>query len=159
MTDRKQSLRETLETAHRTSWADLSGLSPEEFDVKVYTETPEGWTVRLIVAHLADAERGLLGQARRVWAGKSGVPSDFDRDRWNRSAVRRKASASIPALLEEIQDAHEEALSFLQDLDEEGLDRSGMGSMGYALTVEGFLRRMVEHRQEHVNDIRKAIGR
>jgi hypothetical protein len=159
MTDRKQSLRDVLETAHQASWSVLSGLSPEECNVKVYAETPEAWTVRLVVAHLADAERGLLGQARRVLAGKSGVPLDFDRDRWNRSAVRRKASASLTALLQEIQDAHEEALSFLQDLDGEGMDRSGTGSMGYALTVEGFLRRMVEHRQEHVNDIRKAIGR
>jgi hypothetical protein len=159
MTDRKEALRDALQDAHAASWSVLSGLTSEEYDVKVYTGTPEGWTVRLVVAHLADAERGLLGQARRVLDGQAGVPSDFDRDRWNRSAVRRKASASIPELLKEIEGAHEEALSFLQDLNEEGLDRSGIGSMGHALTVEGFLRRMVEHRQEHVNDIRKVVGR
>ncbi|MEX0788374.1 MAG: maleylpyruvate isomerase N-terminal domain-containing protein, partial [Anaerolineales bacterium] len=92
MTDRKEPLRETLETAHQASWSVLIGLSTEEYNVRVYGEGADGWTVRDVVAHLADAERGLLRQARRVTQGDAGVPSDFDRDRWNRSAVRRKAS-------------------------------------------------------------------
>lgn len=157
--DRKESLRQDLEEAHQESWSTLAALTPAEFALKVYPESFEGWEVRHVVAHLADAERGLLAQARRVSKGEPGVPADFDRERWNRSAVRRKGNASVPDLLQEIREGHQEALAFLQALDETLLDQRGMGSMGYSLSVEGFLRRIVEHRREHVEDIGRAIRR
>lgn len=159
MSQRKDSIREHMTRAHVDTWSFLASLSPSDLGTRVYAAQAEGWTVRQILAHLADAERGLLGQARRVAEGKDGVPADFDRERWNRGAVRRKASVEAPVLLHEIQEAHEQGLEFLQDLPEANLDLSGRSSLGIVLTVEGLLRRIGDHRREHVADIRQALGR
>lgn len=159
MSQRKDSIRGHLTRAHVDTWSFLAGLAPSELDTRVYPAHAEGWIVRQVLAHLADAERGLLGQARRVAEGEDGVPADFDRERWNRGAVRRKASVQVPVLLREIQEAHEQGLEFLRDLPEANLDLSGRSSMGIVLTVEGLLRRIGDHRREHVDDIRQALGR
>lgn len=159
MSQRKDSIREHMTQAHVDTWPFLSSLAPSDLETRVYAAQAEGWTVRQVLAHLADAERGLLGQARRVAEGKDGVPADFDRERWNRGAVRRKANVEVPALLHEIQDAHEQGLEFLRDLPEKDLDLSGRSSMGIVLTVEGLLRRIGDHRREHVADIHRALGR
>lgn len=159
MSQRKDAIRQQMTRAHVETWSVLSGLSAADLDRRVYAAHAEGWSVHQVVAHLADAERGLLGQARRVAEGKDGVPADFDRERWNRGAVRRKANVAVPELLREIQQAHEEGLAFLSQVPEVQLDLSGRTSMGIALTVEGLLRRIGDHRREHVADIRQALGR
>lgn len=157
MSERKQSIRDYVVHKHEESWRILQTLSTAELDLPVYdggTET--GWTIGDIVAHLADAESGLLTQAKRVAAGERPLPPDFDIDRWNRSAVRRRKEATFEDHLQAIEDAHQAALDFLDEVDEENLDREGIRPGQDRLTVEGFFRRMVNHRAQHVEDIQRA---
>lgn len=160
MSQRKQEIRDYVERRHEETWQVLESLSPEELELKVYGHGgDQGWTVRELVAHLADAEPGLLAQARRVAAGEPPLPPDFDINRWNRSAVRRRKDEPFEAQLRSIASAHEEALQFLGEVDESALDREGVRPGQERLTVEGYFRRMVDHRAEHVEDLQRARQR
>jgi hypothetical protein len=106
---------------------------------------------------MADAERGLLGQARRLRAGEETVPADFDLNRWNRGVVRRRASLSVSALLQEILQGHAEVLAFVETMEDIHRDLSGRHSSGKVMNMEEFLRRIGDHRAEHTADLRAAL--
>jgi hypothetical protein len=159
MSDRKAAIREYMLSTHEATWPVLIGLDPADLGAAVYGEGESRWTVRELLGHLADSESGLLGQVSRLVAGQVTVPEDFDLNRWNRGAVRKRAGLAVPELLQQIESAFQEALHFLEGLDEQSLDLQGRHASGKTLTAEGFLRRMADHRSEHVADIRAALGR
>jgi len=159
MSERRQAIRQYLLTAHDKTWPVLTGLQAEDMAVAVYGDGETLWTVREILGHLADAEPGLLGQVSRLVAGEVTVREGFDLARWNHTAVRKRAGQPVADLLSQIEVAFQEALQFLDGLDESVLDLTGRHSSGKILSAEGFLRRMADHRSEHVADLQAALGR
>ena len=157
MSDRKQAIADSMRNSHAATWPVLSSLTEAELRLPVFGDGEAMWSIGDLVGHLADAEPGLLGQVRRLLAGKSTVPDDFDLDRWNRSAVRRSRGRPLQELLEHIPKAHQEALTTLEATGEGSLDRSGRHASGEVLTVEGFFRRMADHRRDHTADIQQAL--
>ena len=157
MSERKDAIRKHLETRHAETWPLLEGLNESDMPVEVYSAEEGSWTVRDLIGHLADGERGNLGQAKRLVAGRQTVPTDFDLNRWNRGAVRRAAETSPSDLMQVIADSYSSALAFLEGLDDKDLDKVGLHSSGETMTTESFLRRMVDHRLEHVTDIQAAL--
>ncbi|MFQ5922703.1 MAG: DinB family protein [Anaerolineales bacterium] len=158
MSERKEALRSHIELRHAETWPVLEGLKDSDLLVEVYSAEEGTWSVKDLIGHLADGESGNLGQAKRLVAGEQTVPPDFDLDRWNRGAVRRAAETSPAELMRVIADSYTSALAFLESLDDRDLDKVGLHSSGEMLTTEGFLRRMVDHRLEHVTDIQAALG-
>ncbi|HET7010417.1 MAG TPA: maleylpyruvate isomerase N-terminal domain-containing protein [Anaerolineales bacterium] len=158
MIDLASALHAYLTQAHDETWPVLTRLGPEDLETEIYSGEEAGWKVRDVLAHLADAERGLLGQIRRMVAGGQTVPNDFDLNRWNRSAVRKRAGRTPEELLDELQQAHEEVLAFLSTLQEKDFDHVGRHASGEMLSTEGYFRRMADHRREHVSDISRALG-
>lgn len=156
--ERMRALRDHMERVNSETWPVLIALTAEDMQVEVYSGEEGLWTVKDVLGHLADAERGQLGQAQRLVAGERTVPPDFDIDRWNRRAVRRAGPGSPQELLDEISDAFREALTFLDGLSEDDLDKTGLHSSLRTFTTEGFLRRIVDHREEHTSDIQAALG-
>ena len=158
MSERKRAIESSLRQAHQATWPVLAAIPEADRTRLVYSEGDGQWTVRDIVAHLADAEAGLLGQVQRLMAGKVTVPDHFDLNRWNRSAVRRSQGRTFDDLVEQIAQSHREAMTTLETCDVAGLDLQGRHSSGEILTGEGFFRRMADHRQEHTRDILQAIA-
>jgi len=158
MSDRKDELRSHMENRNAETWPFLEGLTESDMPVEVYSSEEGTWTVKDLLGHLADGERGNLGQAQRLVAGEQTVPADFDLDRWNRGAVRRAEKATTADLLGVIAESYSSALDFLDGLDDSDLDKVGLHSTGESMTTEGFLRRMVNHRLEHVTDMQSALG-
>lgn len=156
---RKSEIRSFIKKRHDESWAFLATLTGEEGEKDLYQEGESHWTVHTLVSHLADSERGMLGQAQRAVEGKMTIPDDFDLDRWNRGVARKSASKTIPEFLDQIQTAHQGCLEFLETLDEDKLDIQGRHASGEMLTIEGFLRRIAQHRLDHVNDVKKVLDR
>ncbi len=144
-----------LREAHAQSWPHLQRLAAQAGAVVVYPGQPS-WTVRELLAHLADAERGMLRQAQRVARGEPALPEDFDLARWNRRAVEKRAAATSAELLAEIEAAHHGWLRFVEGLEDAALDRQGRAAEGEQLTVEGFARHAAEHRMNHTCDAEKA---
>lgn len=158
MSERKQEIRDYVVRQHNKTWAILQSLGSHQLDTHVYGHGEgEGWTVRELVAHLGEAEGGLLVQAKRVAEGERPLPPDFDIDRWNRSAVRKRKDAPLEEHLSSIEKAHGEALAFLEEIEESKLDNEGVRPGPERITVEGLLRRMVNHRAQHVEDMLRAL--
>jgi DinB superfamily len=159
MNQRTRLLHDHLSGVHAETWAVLSSLRSEDLEMELYVEGEAGWKVRDAVAHLADAERGLLGQIRRLVAGQPTLPDNFDLNRWNRGAVRKRAGQNLQALLDELRSGHEEAIAFLATISESDFDRVGRHASGEMLTTEGYFRRMGDHRRTHVADISRALAK
>lgn len=158
MSERKREIRDYIVRRHNETLQVLQSVEADQLDTRVYGQgDEESWTVRELVAHLSEAEGGLLGQAKRIAKGKRPLPPDFDIDRWNRSAVRKRKDTPLEEHLASIQQAHEEALEFLEEIDEPILDNEGTRPGPERVTVEGLLRRMVNHRAQHVEDMLQAL--
>jgi uncharacterized damage-inducible protein DinB len=157
MADRKRLLADYMRASHESTWSVLSALTDADLLRPVFGDGDALWTIADLVVHLADAESGILGQIQRLLAGQQTVPEDFDLNRWNRSAVRRGKGRALADLLEHIQRAHGEALATLDSTDEARLDLKGRHASGDILTVEGFFRRMADHRRGHTADIKHAL--
>lgn len=155
--DRKAEIRSFIEARHNESWSLLETLTAEDAGVELYQDDDYQWTVQNVVSHLADSERGMLGQAQRAVEGKMTVPEDFDLDRWNRGVARKSASKTIPEILEQIQAAHYASLEFLEGLEEHELDIEGRHASGNTLTIEEFLRQIAKHRYDHVQDVKRVL--
>jgi hypothetical protein len=157
MSERKDTIEAYMQEANRQSMAILKAIDEPSLGTLVYGEGDGLWSVRDVICHLADAEAGLLGQVRRLLAGKQTVPDDFDLNRWNRSAVRRKGDRSFPQLLDDIRQSFADALATLAGTDDADLDRVGRHPSGEMLTAEGYFRRMADHRRQHATDISRAL--
>jgi uncharacterized damage-inducible protein DinB len=151
-----QALHDYVTAAHEETWAVLTHLANEDFHKHVYSTGDVEWSVRDVLAHMADAERGLLGQIRRLLVGEPTVPDDFDLNRWNRSAVRKRAGQSPQEILGDLEQAHQNILAALSQVDPALLDRVGRHPSGKLLTVDGYFRRIADHRREHTADIQRA---
>ena len=156
---RKSEIRSFIEERHSESWSFLQTLSSEDGEMDLYQDEDSLWTVHTLVSHLADSERGMLGQAQRAVEGKMTVPDDFDLERWNRGVARKSASKSIPDFLQQIHTAHLACLDFLDSLDEDQLDIQGRHASGDMLTIEAYLRRIAQHRLDHIRDVKKVLDR
>jgi uncharacterized damage-inducible protein DinB len=156
MNEQIQALRDYLTAAHEETWAVLTHLKNEDFQKHVYSAGDVEWSVRDVLAHMADAERGLLGQIRRLLVGEPTVPDNFDLNRWNRSAVRKRAGQSHQEILSDLEQAHQTILTALSQVDPTQLDRVGRHPDGRLLTVDGYFRRIADHRREHTVDIQRA---
>lgn len=154
---RKSEIRSYIEERHNESWSFLKTLTDEDAGVTLYQDDDYHWTVHTLVSHLADSERGMLGQAQRAVAGKKTIPEDFDLERWNRGVARKSASKTLPEFLDQIHDTHKTGLKFLASLDETQLDIQGRHASGDVLTIEGFLKRIAQHRLEHVQDVKRVL--
>ena len=64
--DRKSEIRTFIEDRHNQSWSFLETLTGEDGETEMYQEGDSLWTVHTLVSHLADSERGMLGQAQRA---------------------------------------------------------------------------------------------
>ncbi len=158
VSERKQAILEYMQRLHDQTWPILESISRSDAPVEVYREGDHVWSVRDVIAHLADSGTGLLGQARRLAAGERPLPPDFDLNRWNRGAVRRSARTDLDDLRASIAASFAEAVEFLSQVDEAALDNEGRRGSGELTTVEGYFRRMLDHRIEHLTDIQTALG-
>ncbi|MGA2819350.1 MAG: DinB family protein [Anaerolineales bacterium] len=144
-----------VKTCHAQSWPRLQRLAGDHSEVMVYPGDPS-WRIREVLAHLADAEAGILGQARRVARGEAALPDGFDLARWNRRAVEKKAASPPEENLHEIEAGFHRWIDFVASLDDERLDARGINAEGIPLTVEEFARQAAQHRLDHACDMDQA---
>ncbi len=159
MSDRKALVRAYLQARHTASWPVIQGVEQQHYQLWVYPEENPPWNVRDVIAHLADAERGLLLQLKRLSAGEPTLPDNFDLQRWNRGTARRSAEVSLDELVRQIEASYEDVLSFLEEVSEDQLDLTGRHGSGEWLSGEAYFRRIADHRAEHAADIERALKR
>jgi len=128
----------------------LTGVYGEEED---FTAAPGKWSIRQIMAHLADAELVGACRLRLVVAEPNPVLTAFDQDAWTRNLdyARRKPKTSLESFRRLRSENHE----LLKDLPEEVYTRTGNHSESGLLTLRELVEGYAEHAEGHARQIQE----
>lgn len=121
----------------------LTGVYGEEEDFGL----PGKWTVRQIVAHLADAEMVGAHRFRQVIAEENPTLIGYDQDAWasNLDYARRKPKTS----LETFRRVRAENYELLKGLPPAAFDRAGSHSENGRMTLRQLLEGYAGHAESH----------
>jgi len=125
----------------------LTGVYGEEEDFGL----PGKWTVRQIVAHLADAEMVGSHRFRQVIAEENPTLIAYDQDAWVRNLdyARRKPKQS----LETFRRIRSENYELLKDLPPEAFERAGNHSENGRMTLRQMLEGYAGHAESHARQL------
>jgi hypothetical protein len=126
----------------------LTGAAGSEVD---FRPGPGEWSVRQIVAHLADSEIVGAERFRRVVAEDNPTLLAFDESAWAERLdyQRRKPSAS----LETFRRTRAENYELLKDLSPESFERRGNHTELGPVSLLGLLKTYAEHAESHTQQI------
>lgn len=128
----------------------ITGAAGSELDF-----TPEAgkWSIRQIVAHVADAEIVGAMRLRRIIAEENPKLEAYDQDAWasNLDYARRKPSQS----LETFRRIRAENYELLKDLPEAAFERAGQHAERGRLTLKQLTQLIAEHAESHAAQLRR----
>jgi hypothetical protein len=128
----------------------LTGVFGEEED---FTASPGKWSVRQIVAHLADADLVAAHRFRQMLAEENPTLMAFDQDKWtqNLDYGKRKPKQS----LETFRRIRAENYELLKDLPEAAFQRTGNHTERGQMTILNLLEGMAEHAESHARQLQE----
>jgi len=128
----------------------LTGVFGDEED---YASAPGKWTIRQIVAHLADAELVGAHRFRQVVAEDMPTLVAFDQDAWasRLDYARRKPKQS----LETFRRVRAENYDLLKGLPEAAFERSGNHTANGPMTLRQLLEGYAEHAESHARQLQQ----
>lgn len=156
MSERKDKLRTRLDETRAMLNTVLDQVG-DRAEMQVYSDGL-GWTVRQIVAHLADAERGHYNQITTIAEGNELIPPDFDIERYNQRVTEKTAAKPIEQSRAELAEWREKLLAWLETVDEDKLDRQGRHASLQIMTVHDIVRMVHLHERGHTTDLARALG-
>lgn len=157
MSERIQALKQKLIDGREYVNRILDQVTEDQWETQVYSDGLQ-WTVRQIVAHVADADKGHNRQVMSIATGESIIPEDFDIERYNASMTRKNADKPIAESRAQLQTTREQLMAWLETIDETTLDKKGRHASLRILSVEQILGWMPEHERLHVQDIATTLG-
>jgi hypothetical protein len=128
----------------------------DRWEQQVYSDGL-AWTVRQVLIHVADADRGHNRQAMGYADGQQVIPPDFDVQRYNTRTTEKLASKTVEEARGEMAQSRQELLEWLESVPEDKLDREGLHASGNIMTVRNMLRIQALHEQSHARDIASAL--
>jgi hypothetical protein len=130
-------------------------LTPEQIEAPI---APGKWSVREIVAHLADCELVFSFRLRQVLATENPGPpaaiQPFDQDAW----ATRYANYDLPAGLELFRAARGWNLKLIGGLDPIEFDREGFHPERGLMTFQTIVETMAGHDLNHLQQLQKLAG-
>jgi len=157
MSDRKTRILTQLDQTRNRLTAVLDHLRPDDWEQPVQDED-QHWTVRQMVSHLADAQKGMTTQMRRINAGEETVPPDFDINRWNRRAVEKAADRAPDELRATLVTDRAALKQFLDGLSDLDLDKQGRHSSLKIMSIEEIALLIGTHEREHTQVIARHFA-
>jgi hypothetical protein len=127
----------------------LTGAAGSELD---FVPEPGKWSMRQIVAHLADSEMVAGARLRRIIAEDSPRLEAYDQNAWatNLDYGRRKTSQA----LETFRRIRGENYELLKDLPVPVFEREGVHSERGQMSLKQLLQLMAEHAENHATQLR-----
>jgi hypothetical protein len=127
----------------------ITGAAGSELD---YVPEPGKWSIRQIVAHLADAEMVAGMRLRRIIAEDNPRIEAFDQNAWatNLDYTRRKTSQA----LETFRRIRGENYELLKDLTPQTFEREGLHSERGPMSLKLLLQLIAEHAENHAAQMR-----
>jgi hypothetical protein len=126
----------------------LTGAAGEEVD---YIPAPGKWSIRQILAHVADSELVGAHRLRIVIAEDNPTLTAFDQEAWTRNLdyARRKPTQS----LETFRRLRAENYELLKDLPESAFERAGMHTESGRRTLRSLLEGYADHAESHARQV------
>ena len=126
----------------------LTGAAGEEID---FVPAPGKWTIRQIMAHLADSELVGAHRLRLVVAEDNPTLTAFDQDAWTRNLdyARRKPAQS----LDTFRRLRAENYELLKDLPESAFDRTGSHTENGPMSLRRMLHGYADHAESHARQL------
>jgi hypothetical protein len=127
----------------------ITGAAGSELD---YAPEPGKWSIRQIVAHLADAEMVAAARMRQIIAEDNPRIEAYDQNAWavNLDYGRRKTSQA----LETFRRIRAENYELLKDLPPQVFEREGLHSERGPISLKFLLQLMAEHAENHAAQMR-----
>jgi uncharacterized damage-inducible protein DinB len=128
----------------------LTGVFGEEED---FVTGPGKWSIRQIIAHVADAELVYAQRFRQVIAEENPSLMPFDQDAWARNLdySRRKPKQS----LETFRRIRAENYELLKDLPENAFTRTGNHLENGSMNLRRLLEGMAQHAESHARQMQE----
>jgi len=126
----------------------LTGVFGEEED---FTIAPGKWSIRQLIAHLADTELVFASRFRQVLAEDNPPLMPFDQEKWahNLDYARRKPKQS----LETLRRLRAENYELLKETPPPAFERTGNHAKDGPLTVYQLLERLTNHVEKHAQQM------
>ena len=156
MSDRIEHIKAELEASRAHLMAIVDAVDGR-WEARVYSDGLE-WTVRQLLNHLADAERGHYNQVINIAEGRDIIPPDFDIERYNASVTRKTADKTAEQALQDLTKSRGKLVFWLDSLDDSKLDQKGRHASLRILTVAQILEVVAAHERGHADDIAAALG-
>lgn len=127
----------------------ITGAAGSEVD---YAPEPGKWSIRQIVAHLADAEIVATMRLRQILAEDDPKIQAWDQNAWavKLDYARRKPSHS----LETFRRIRAENYELIKDLPETAFERAGTHSERGRMTLRQLVQLIAEHAENHAAQLR-----
>jgi len=128
----------------------LTGVFGEEED---FVPAPGKWSIRQIVAHLADSEMVAAHRFRQVIAEDNPTLVPYDQDAWaqNLDYARRKPKQS----LESFRRMRTENYELLKDLPETAYQRTGNHLERGVMTLRQMIELYAQHAESHAQQLQE----
>jgi hypothetical protein len=126
----------------------LTGVFGEEED---FVAAPGRWSIRQIIAHLADSEMVCAQRMRQIVAEEQPTLVAFDQEAWTRNLdyARRKPKQS----LESFRRVRGENYELLKELPEAAFARTGNHSQRGPITLRFQVELLAEHAESHARQM------
>ncbi len=129
----------------------LTGAAGEEVD---FTPAPGKWTIRQIMAHLADAELVGAHRLRLVIAEENPMLTSFDEGAWSKNLdyARRKPTQS----LDTFRRLRAENYELVKELPESAFERTGMHSQNGPMSLRQLVSGYADHAESHARQLQEV---
>jgi len=154
--DMKNEIQEKLTRVRADLLAFLRDLDDEEWKTAVQTGDA-GWTIADVVRHLVNAESGMTGLIEQFKMGKDPVPPDFDRERYNKSRVKKTQNVTPDQLVALMEENRNKLFEVIESLEPEDWQKKGRHASLRILTVEEVCHVIADHENQHFNEMKKAL--
>ncbi len=151
-----QKLAQRLREEGQQTVAFFEAIPPDQWERQVYTDG-ESWSIRQILAHIAQSEDGIYRMVAHIVSGGEGVPEDFDLDRYNQHKVQQAQDQSPSDLIAMFSERRAVTVRWVSALSEEDLQKTGRHPWLGESQIADMLKLMYRHVQLHQRDIRKLL--
>lgn len=156
-TTRNQQWQQKLSKSRQALLALLDGLTPEQWETPVFSEG-DTWTVKTVVSHLLDSERGMSIHIHKIRKGEETLPPGFDITRWNAGVKERVGDVSPDELFTGLAAIRARLLEGLQTVQDHEWPLTGSHPARGVITIEQYYETIHGHELSHIADMRKALG-
>ena len=122
-------------------------------DEQIYSEGAQ-WTLRQLAIHLALAGQGHNEMIFRYSQDKEYIPEGYDVDRWNKSAVEKKAEMTLAEARASLEKSRQQLLDWMNTVtDASILEKTGRHPRKESASVSDIIRINALHEEEHARDM------